>query len=93
MKLAQLWLAVAQQAQLPGRDDLVERVVRALAPTIVQVTSRGDRVSVPGLGVFRGRPHKGRDLHLPQGGHHVIEPRTVLTFRAAESVRILRRSP
>lgn len=95
MKLAVLWPMVAKRAGMRGRkaEKLTERIVRALGHTVVKATAAGERVSLPGWGVFRGRPRKGREFDLPQGGHHVIGPHLVLTFRAAESVRVLRRGP
>lgn len=91
MKVQSLFFLVARTAGLPDSQiRLCERVLRALGPSIVKVTAKGHRVSLPGLGVFRGRARKAREFDLPQGGHHVIEPRVVLTFRASQSVRVLR---
>lgn len=88
MKLNELWNQVASRCGLMD-DDEVEEVVRALSSVIVEAVSRGERVSVPGLGVFRARARAGRTWDSPTGGHHAIPARSVLTFRAAESVRVL----
>lgn len=89
MKLRQLFYEVAAKCGAAGSRD-VEPVVRALAEVVIDAASRGERVTVPGLGVFRARARKERAWASPTGGQHVIPARFVLTFRASESVRVLR---
>lgn len=65
-----------------------ERLVRVLAEAIVDAARRGERVLVPGLGVFRAREHRARVV-THAGQHHQVPARRVLTFRAASGVRVL----
>lgn len=92
MKVRSLFALVTRTAGLTESEErLAERIVRALGPAIVKITAGGDHVTVPGLGVFRGKQRKARQIDLPQGVHVALEPRTVLTFRATRAVRVLRR--
>jgi nucleoid DNA-binding protein len=100
MRAAVLWTEVYRRLlartpvlsgnrRLSARD--VERVATELGAVIVERAAHGDRVTVPGLGLFRAKARKAREVVAPNGGHHRIEEQVVLTFRAAKCVRVLRR--
>lgn len=76
--------------QGPGRLSRAQlaQLVRLLAEVVVEEASRG-RVLFPGLGVFRPRSYQARRI-VVKGVEHHIPPKTVLTFRAAARVRVLR---
>lgn len=65
-----------------------DRLVRSVAGLIVAHARRGERVVVPGLGVFRVRQYRARVVRH-RGRHHQIPARSVLTFRASSGVRVL----
>lgn len=92
MRTPLLWALVA--CRLPPRNLSprdVEAVVSELAAVVVERAAQGERVLVPGLGVFRARARKARRVVAPNGAHHHIDSHVVLTFRAAKAVRVLRR--
>lgn len=76
--------------QGPGRLSRaqVAQLVRLVAEVVVEEASRG-RVLFPGLGVFRPRRYEARVVAV-KGVEHHVPPKTVLTFRAAARVRVLR---
>ena len=100
MRASVLWTLVYQRLsartaplsgdrRLSARD--VERVATELGAVIVERVKQGERITVPGLGLFRPKHRVAREVVAPDGGHHCIESQVVLTFRAAKAVRVLRR--
>lgn len=71
----------------------VRAVLAAFAEAVRFETASGRSVIVPGLGTFRPRRRVARDF-MAGGRHHVVlAERLVLTFKAADAVRVLSVSP
>jgi DNA-binding protein HU-beta len=85
MTLPELIRAVAACARV--KPKVAERVVREFAHVVVDAVADGERVAIPGLGVFRARHQPARETN--GATHHHIEARSILTFRAFTAVRIL----
>jgi DNA-binding protein HU-beta len=65
-----------------------ERAVNAAIEAVVEALSKGERVAIPGLGVFNVRQRKGRKGRNPRTGKEITIPaRKVVAFTAAKSLK------
>lgn len=66
-----------------------KEVVELFFDEIITALARGETVKLPGFGVFKPRSKTPREGRNPKTGKTVIiEKRRVVTFKAAESVKI-----
>lgn len=71
-----------------GRVD-VESVMSGLTETLVEMASRGDQLTIRGLGTFKGKERKARQIKNPKSGEVINLPaRKVLTFKATSSLKL-----
>jgi DNA-binding protein HU-beta len=69
---------------LSQADDIVSYVYE----TIVNTIKSGERVIIPGLGVFGVKERKAKKARNPRTGEEVVIPkRKVVVFRAAKSLK------
>ena len=65
-------------------DDIVSYIYE----TIVKAVATGERVIIPGLGVFTVKERKAKKARNPRTGEEVLIPkRKVVVFRAAKSLK------
>ena len=65
-----------------------ERAVNAAIEAVVEALSKGERVIIPGLGVFGVKERKAKKARNPRTGEEVVIPkRKVVVFRAAKSLK------
>jgi DNA-binding protein HU-beta len=69
---------------LSQADDIVSYIYETIAKTIAS----GERVIIPGLGVFGVKERKAKKARNPRTGEEVVVPkRKVVVFRAAKSLK------
>lgn len=65
-----------------------ERVVNAAIEAVAGALSKGERVAIPGLGVFNVKERKARKGRNPRTGKEIeIPARKVVSFTAAKSLK------
>ena len=65
-----------------------ERAVNAAIEAVVEALSKGERVAIPGLGVFNVKQRKARKGRNPRTGKEITIPaRKVVAFTAAKSLK------
>jgi DNA-binding protein HU-beta len=65
-----------------------EKAVNAAIEAVVEALSKGERVAIPGLGVFNVRQRKARKGRNPRTGKEITIPaRKVVAFTAAKSLK------
>jgi len=65
-----------------------ERVVNAAIEAVVGALSKGERVAIPGLGVFNVKQRKARKGRNPRTGKEITIPaRKVVAFTAAKALK------
>ena len=86
MTKAELVAKVAEQAGTTKAA--ARRCVDAFVLTLAQALERGERIALPGLGVFNVKERKARKGRNPRTGKVIkIPARKVVTFRPAKSLR------
>lgn len=86
MNRSQLVEAVAAAAGLSARD--ADQAVAAVLDSIVAAVSQGERVTLPGFGVFEHRTRAARTGRNPQTGEAMEIPASVIpAFKAAAAFR------
>lgn len=80
---------VAKTAEKAGITKAsAERAVNAAIEAVVEALSKGERVAIPGLGVFNIRERKARKGRNPRTGKEITIPaRKVVAFTAAKSLK------
>lgn len=88
MKIDSMIASIAEATQLPRKD--VKKVVTALFDSIKKAVEAGDKVNVPGLGVFqmkereageRTNPKTGEKQQVPAARFTVLRPARAATGR------------
>ena len=65
-----------------------ERAVNAAIEAVVGALSKGERVAIPGLGVFNVKQRKARKGRNPRTGKEITIPaRKVVAFTAAKALK------
>ncbi|WP_299239064.1 HU family DNA-binding protein [Sulfurihydrogenibium sp.] len=65
-----------------------ERAVNATIEAVAEALSKGERVAVPGLGVFNVKERRARKGRNPRTGKEITIPaRKVVVFTAAKSLK------
>jgi DNA-binding protein HU-beta len=86
MTKTELVAKVAEEAGLKKAQ--TEKCVDVAIKVLADALSKGERVAIPGLGVFNVRERKARKGRNPQTGKEIIIPaRKVAVFTAAKSLR------
>ncbi|WP_297888727.1 HU family DNA-binding protein [Sulfurihydrogenibium sp.] len=86
MTKTELISAVAEKAGL--KKAVAEKAVNAAIEAVVEAISKGERVAIPGLGVFNIRERKARKGRNPRTGKEITIPaRKVVAFSAAKSLK------
>lgn len=86
MTKTELVSAVAEKAGL--KKAVAEKAVNAAIEAVVEAISKGERVAIPGLGVFNIRERKARKGRNPRTGKEITIPaRKVVAFSAAKSLK------
>lgn len=80
---------VAKTAEKAGITKAsAERAVNAAIEAVVEALVKGERVAIPGLGVFNIRTRKARKGRNPRTGKEITIPaRKVVSFTAAKSLK------
>lgn len=80
---------IAKTAEKAGiAKAAAERAVNAAIEAVVEALSKGERVAIPGLGVFNIRKRKERKGRNPRTGEEIkISARKVVAFTAAKSLK------
>ncbi|ACN98474.1 DNA-binding protein HU 1 (DNA-binding protein II) (HB) [Sulfurihydrogenibium azorense Az-Fu1] len=86
MTKKELISAVAQKAGL--KKAAAEKAVNAAIETVVEAISKGERVAIPGFGIFNIRERKERKGRNPRTGKEIkIPARKVVAFTAAKALK------
>ncbi len=86
MTKAELVAKVAAEAGLTKAA--AERAVNAFIKALAEALVKGERVALPGLGVFHVKERKARKGRNPRTGEEITIPaRKVVTFSAAKALR------
>ncbi|MBX0310818.1 MAG: HU family DNA-binding protein [Sulfurihydrogenibium sp.] len=65
-----------------------ERVINAAIEAVAEALSKGERVAIPGLGVFNVKERRARKGRNPRTGKEITIPaRKVVAFTAAKSLK------
>lgn len=80
---------VAKTAEKAGITKAsAERAVNAAIEAVIEALTKGERVAIPGLGVFNIRTRKARKGRNPRTGTEITIPaRKVVSFTAAKSLK------
>lgn len=86
MTKAELIAKVAEKAGLKKAE--AERAVNATIEALAEVLTKGERIAIPGLGVFNVKQRKERKGRDPKTGKEIkIPARKVVVFTAAKSLK------
>ncbi|MGC9120722.1 MAG: HU family DNA-binding protein [Sulfurihydrogenibium sp.] len=86
MNKSQLVSAVAKKAGI--KKVVAEKAVNAAIEAVAEAIAKGERVAIPGLGVFNIRERKARKGRNPKTGKEITIPaRKVVSFTAAKSLK------
>ncbi|MGB9767269.1 MAG: HU family DNA-binding protein [Sulfurihydrogenibium sp.] len=86
MNKSQLVSAVAEKAGI--KKVVAEKAVNAAIEAVAEAIAKGERVAIPGLGVFNIRERKARKGRNPKTGKEITIPaRKVVSFTAAKSLK------
>ncbi|NPA57997.1 MAG: HU family DNA-binding protein [Aquificae bacterium] len=86
MTKAELVAKVAAQAGVTKAS--AERCVNAFVAALTEALEKGERVALPGLGVFNVKERKARKGRNPRTGEVIkIPARRVVTFHPAKSLK------
>ncbi len=86
MTKAELVAKVATQAGITKAS--AERCVNAFVDALTGALEKGERVALPGLGVFSVKERKSRKGRNPKTGEEITIPaRKVVTFHPAKSLK------
>lgn len=86
MTKKELISAVAQKAGL--KKAAAEKAVNAAIEAVVEAISKGERVAIPGFGIFNIRERKERKGRNPRTGKEIkIPARKVVAFTAAKALK------
>jgi DNA-binding protein HU-beta len=87
MTKAELVAKVAEKAGLKKIE--AERTVNAVVEVLEEAFKKGERVAVPGLGVFNVKERKARKGVNPKTGKEIkIPAKKTVVFRAAKSLKV-----
>jgi DNA-binding protein HU-beta len=80
---------VAKVAEATGLKKVqTEQCIEATIKAIADALTKGERVAIPGLGIFTVRERKARKGRNPQTGKEIVIPaRKVVVFTAIKSLR------
>ena len=86
MTKKELISAVAEKAGL--KKAAAEKAVNAAIEAVVEAISKGERVNIPGFGIFNIRERKERKGRNPRTGKEIkIPARKVVAFTAAKALK------
>lgn len=86
MTKKELISAVAEKAGL--KKAAAEKAVNAAIEAVVEAISKGERVNIPGFGIFNVRERKERKGRNPRTGKEIkIPARKVVAFTAAKALK------
>ncbi|WP_028951204.1 HU family DNA-binding protein [Sulfurihydrogenibium subterraneum] len=86
MTKKELISVVAQKAGL--KKAAAEKAVNAAIEAVVDAISKGERVAIPGFGIFNVRERKERKGRNPRTGKEIkIPARKVVAFTAAKALK------
>ena len=86
MTKGELVAKIAAEARIKKSE--AERCVNAFVKALSEALEKGERVAIPGLGVFNIRERKERKGRNPKTGEPMIIPaRKVVVFSAAKSLK------
>ena len=86
MTKAELVAKVAEEAGV--KKATAERCVNAGIGALADALAKGERIALPGLGVFHVKERKARKGRNPRTGEEITIPaRKVVTFTAAKALK------
>jgi DNA-binding protein HU-beta len=86
MTKAELVAKIAEEAKVKKSE--AERCLNAFVKALSEALEKGERVALPGLGVFNVRERKERKGRNPRTGEPMIIPaRKVVTFSPAKALK------
>jgi DNA-binding protein HU-beta len=86
MTKAELVAKIAEEAKVKKSE--AERCLNAFVNALAEALEKGERVALPGLGVFNVRERKERKGRNPRTGEPMIIPaRKVVTFSPAKALK------
>jgi len=86
MTKAELVAKIAEEAKVKKSE--AERCLNAFVNALSEALEKGERVALPGLGVFNVRERKERKGRNPRTGEPMIIPaRKVVTFSPAKALK------
>ncbi len=86
MTKAELVAKIAAEARVKKSE--AERCVNAFVKALSEALEKGERVAIPGLGVFNVRERKERKGRNPRTGEPMVIPaRKVVVFTAAKALK------
>jgi len=86
MTKAELVAKIAEEAKVKKSE--AERCLNAFVNALSEALEKGERVALPGLGVFNVRERKERKGRNPRTGEPMVIPaRKVVTFSAAKALK------
>ncbi|MBX0312022.1 MAG: HU family DNA-binding protein [Sulfurihydrogenibium sp.] len=87
MTKAELVAKVAEKSGLKKIE--AERTINAVIDALAEAFKKGERVAVPGLGVFNVKVRKARKGINPKTGKEIkIPEKKTIVFRAAKSLKV-----
>lgn len=85
MKKSDVVARISEEAGLSQTD--AKKALEAMIGVLRTVGADGDRLSLPGLGTFKGKERKPRQSRNPATGSYIVVPeRKVLTFTMSKSL-------
>jgi DNA-binding protein HU-beta len=86
MTKAELVAKIAEEAKVKKSE--AERCLNAFVKALTEALEKGERIALPGLGVFNVRERKERKGRNPRTGEPMIIPaRKVVTFSPAKALK------
>lgn len=87
MTKAELVAHVAEKSGLKKAE--AERSINAMIEALTEAFKKGERVAIPGLGIFNVKQRKARKGVNPKTGKEIkIPEKKAVTFRAAKSLKV-----
>lgn len=89
MKKSDVIARISKEAGLNQKD--AKKAFEAMIGVLREVGSECDRLTIPGLGTFKGKERKPRKSRNPATGSYILVPeKKVLTFTMSKSVDLSR---
>ena len=85
MKKEELVKKIAEKTGLKRSE--VEKTLKAFVETLGEALEKGERIAIPGLGIFNVRERKARKGRNPRTGKEIkIPARKTIRFKPAKSL-------